>query len=109
VGPYDQQCVITGDRYWIGGCVLLHAIPMYAAMAGLQLCVNLACIYVIRRNWSWADSQPGSGQSPAVLADNGDANGAGLKALPDGADGTVAQESAGKASPAPPDVAKPLT
>jgi hypothetical protein len=34
VGPYDQQCVITGDRYWIGGCVLLHAIPMYAAMAG---------------------------------------------------------------------------
>ena len=32
---------LAGDRYWIGGCVLLHAIPMYAAMAGENCCCKL--------------------------------------------------------------------
>ncbi len=33
---YLHICPPAGDQYWIGGCVLLHAIPMYAAMAGEQ-------------------------------------------------------------------------
>ncbi|KAI7837448.1 hypothetical protein COHA_008706 [Chlorella ohadii] len=88
----------SGDQYWIGGCVLLHAIPMYAAMAGLQFCVNLACLYVIRSNWSWADRQPASAQSPALGADNGNGNGDNtlFKATSDGADGAAGQENASK-------------
>ena len=38
VGPWDQQCAITGDMYWVGGCVLYNAIPMYSAVAGASAC-----------------------------------------------------------------------
>ncbi len=66
--------------------------------AGLQFCVNLACLYVIRRNWSWADSQPASLQNPALGADNGNGNGDNtlFKATSDGADGAAGQENASK-------------
>lgn len=107
IGPYDQQCVITGaqqrwgsagaalglcqalccmqqtlpspspplflgDRYWVGGCVLLHAIPMYAAMAGLSLCLCLAFHVVLSRHWDWDEAPDSAGErggEPAKAAD----------------------------------------
>lgn len=74
--------------------------------AALQLCVNLGCIYVIRRNWSWANSQPGSEQGPAVRTGSGDAGSTGLKALPDG---EASQKDASDVLPAALGGTMPLT
>ena len=63
---------------------LTPSAPFPCQTAALQLCVNLGCIYVIRRNWSWANSQPGGGQGPAVRTGSGDAGSTGLKGLPEG-------------------------
>lgn len=38
----------AGDRYWVGGCVLLHAIPMYAAVAG-ESCFILFYLLILLR------------------------------------------------------------
>ncbi|PSC76881.1 major facilitator superfamily domain-containing 8-like [Micractinium conductrix] len=49
----QNACLITGNNYYVEGCVLYNAIPMYAAMAGLQLCVNLGLWWVLAAHWSY--------------------------------------------------------
>lgn len=52
-GPPELQCGITASDYYIGGCVLLNAQPVYAAMAGIMGVVVIAIFFVLRANWSY--------------------------------------------------------
>lgn len=55
---YPQlQCAVTGDEYYIMGCVLLHSQIVYPVYAGLQLLVTLAFHVLLYRHWNYENPE----------------------------------------------------
>lgn len=68
-GPPDQQCVITGDQYYIFGCVLYNVIPMYAVMAALQAAIGVGLVVLLWKNWSYENEGPAAAAADAKEAE----------------------------------------
>ncbi|KFM25049.1 Major facilitator superfamily domain-containing protein 8 [Auxenochlorella protothecoides] len=64
-GPADQQCGVTASDYYLGGCVLYRALPVYAAMAGMQGVVIIVMQLVLWRNWSYKNRLAGEKPLPS--------------------------------------------
>lgn len=53
--PLPGSCAITSDYYYVSGCVLWHAIPFYAALAGVQVVLCLALHFMLWKHWHYTD------------------------------------------------------
>ncbi|KAL4448828.1 hypothetical protein ABPG77_007545 [Micractinium sp. CCAP 211/92] len=83
--PPSAQCAITGDAYYVEGCVLYRAIPMTITLAVLQFCTNIGFWFVLHRHWSYEndDLAPKAGQPGAPTAATIQLAGAPVTAHPD--------------------------
>jgi MFS family permease len=53
-GDTSQSCAIFPDQYYVDGCVLKHAIPVYAVWSGVAGILSILYMIIIKRHWSYS-------------------------------------------------------
>lgn len=52
-GDTSTSCAIFPDVYYVEGCVLKHAIPVYSAFAGVAGLLAILIMIIVKRHWSY--------------------------------------------------------